>query len=999
MMKKTIMLFALAVLSAAAACGQSKFNLSGTIIEKGTNEAVIGASVRVLATKDSALVTGAATDLNGAFKIQNVKKDRYIVQITSIGFLKREFALDLNAEKKKDVDMGYLTLSPDEILLKEATVTAAANKVQVSGDSIVYNADAYRLAEGSTLEDLVKRLPGATVDKDGTIKVNGKEVKKILLDGKEFFINDKSIALKNLPTNIIDRVKAYDRKSDLARVTGIDDGEEETVLDLTVKKGKNNGWFGQLSAGAGTEDRYSARMNVNRFNGANQYSIFANANNVGDMGFGGGGGRGFWGGGSGLRASKDIGYNFATISKNEKLESGGYIRHRYDGSDSWSKTATQNFVTQTGAFNNSVSQSYSSNSSVNAGFRFEWKPDTMTNIIFRPNFNYSRNRGSSASESGSYDQDPNSFAEDDLAAAEDAFGQLRGSGIDPTRAAEDIADDILGIIVNTNRSRSQSYSYNVGGNGELQLNRKFNNRGRNLTLRLTGGFTDSGSKQLSAASINYRQSAGRDADINNRYYDTPGRSRNFSVQTTYSEPIADRTYLQFSYRFAYSYNKSDRGAYTFDAGAYADLRDALLANRYDIPGALSDLLGKDHTQSIDDNLCQFSQYKNMDHTISLMFRRTRDNYNFNAGIDLLPQHSELDYKYMGKEYPKITRNVFNFTPTLNLRYRFDDMTNLQFTYRGRSSQPSMTDLLDITDDSNPLNIRKGNPGLKPSFSSNFRLFFNTFDVEHQRSIFTHLYFQMQQNAISSRTSYDQLTGVRTTRPENINGNWSIGGGGGLNTAIDSEKLFTFSTFTNFSYSNSVSYLDPTQYEDDRSTTKRIGIMERLELAYRNTWFEVSVNGDVDWNHSKNNVLTTGNLDTWDFSYGLDTHINTPWGTSFSSDIAMNSRRGYAQSTMNTNELIWNAQLAHSFLKGKALTVSFEWNDILKKQSNISRTIDAMQSSDSRYNAIYSYGLVRVIYKLNIFGGKNANGTSNEHDQWGHGPGGPGGPGHGPGPRH
>ena len=201
-------------------------------------------------------------------------------------------AIDLTKEKKKDVDLGYFTLTTDAIMLKEAEVTANAAKVQVKGDSLIYNADAYRMHEGSMLEDLVKKLPGATIEDDGTIKINGKEVKKVLVDGKEFFINDKNIALKNLPTNIIDRIKAYDRKSDLSRITGIDDGEDETVLDLTVKKGMNNGWFGQINGGLGTEHRYNARANVNRFNGPNQYSLVSSANNVSDRGFGGGGGRG-----------------------------------------------------------------------------------------------------------------------------------------------------------------------------------------------------------------------------------------------------------------------------------------------------------------------------------------------------------------------------------------------------------------------------------------------------------------------------------------------------------------------------------------------------------------------------------------------------------------------------------------------------------------------------------------------------------------------------------
>ena len=972
-MRTKLTVLAFTLLSTMGAWAQSKYNLSGMVIEKGSNEAVMSATVQVCTVKDTAFVAGAATDPKGQFLIKDVKKGSYLVKVTFIGYQPHVLPLTLGSQKDKTIDLGYITLSDDAHMLKEAVVTANAAKVQVSGDSLVYNASAYRMPEGSALEDLVKKLPGATIDDNGTIKINGKEVSKILVDGKEFFINDKNIALKNLPTNIIDKIKTYDRKSDLARVTGIDDGEEETVLDLTVKKGMNNGWFGQINLGAGTEKRYNERANVNRFNGNNQFSVVLGANNVGDRGFGGGGGRGWgFGGGNGLRASKEVGFNYATTS--DKLETGGYIWHRYDGSDSWNRSHTQNFVTPTGAFSNSTNQNFTSNASLTAGFRFEWKPDSMTNVIFRPNANYSRNRGNSWSASGSYDEDPENYDEKLMDKAEYAFMN------DITITDPEISQ-LAAAIVNTNKSRQQTYSNNKGLNGELQFNRRLSANGRNLTIRATGGISDSESKQLSASNIHYRNGVS-EPNINNRYYTTPGESNNWSAQLTYSEPIAPRTYLQFSYRFNYRYNKSDRDAFTYDPVAYNDIVSALNGNRYDVAGAVNDLMKLGYQGTLDDHLSQFSEYRNLDHTISVMLRVTRDAYNLNVGMDFLPQHSELKYEYMGTNYPKVKRDVFNFTPTANLRYKFNDTSNLQFTYRGRTTQPSMTNLLDITDDSNPLNITKGNPGLKPSFNSNIRLFYNTYMVEHQTGIFANVMFNTTQNDIANRTSYDAQTGVRTTKPENINGNWNGNLGLGFNTAIGESNAFTLNNFVNLGYQNHVSYLDPLQYTQDKSTTKTTNVSDRLSMGYRNDWLDVSLNGSLTYNHSDNNVLKNGKQNTYQFSYGTEVNITAPWGTQISTDLAMNSRRGYSQSNMNTNELLWNAQVSQSFLKGNALTISLSWNDILQKQSNISRTINAMMRSDSRYNAIYSYGMVKVIYKLNIFGGKNANGTSNERDAWG-----------------
>ena len=918
-MKKTLLIMVLTLVGLNA-MAQSKHNISGTILEDDTNEPVISATVRILNLPDSSMAGGAATGVDGSFSVKGIKKAKYVVKITYVGFQTKLLPLDLTNKKDRDVSIGYIHISPDSKLLKEAQVTANAAQVQVSGDSLVYNASAYRVAEGSVLEDLVKKLPGAKVDDDGNITINGKKVTKILVDGKEFFFDDTKMSMKNIPTNMIDKLKTYDRKSDFSRVTGIDDGNEETVLDLTVKKGMNNGWFGNFDAAYGTKERYAENVMMNRFIDHNQFTITGGANNTGDAGF---------------------------------------------------TSSTQSFVTSRGAFSNSENFSRSSANNWNGNFRLEWTPDSMTNIIFRPSGNLTKNKGYSNNETASFSDDPNKKTDDPL---DDAINNPTG------------VDGLLDIIVNTNVSRQQTYNENKRLAGELQANRRLNNYGRNITLRASGNFGSSESKQLSAANIQYRQTGSE--TTNNRYYTTPGRNRSYGVQLTYSEPIADRTYLQFSYRYDFSYNRSNRQAFVMDAATYTDLANALVQNRYNINGAIDYLLTNGHKlYGSDENeeaekLSQYSEYKNYNHTVSVSFRKVTDFFNFSVGLDFLPQHSVLDYKYMGTQYPTVTRTVYSFAPNLDFRYNFTQQTNLRVNYRGRTSQPSMTNLLDITDDSNPLNITKGNPGLKPSLSHNISFNFNTFQMEHQRGIFSWGSVGLTQNSVANRTSYDETTGVRTTKPENINGNWNANIGGGFNTSLDANNYFTMNNFTSFNFNHQVSYLDPTQYDEDRSKTNTYGVSENLGFDFRKNWFEAGINGSFSYNSSRNSVLTTGNMDTWNFSYGAEINLLFDNGLSISTDISESSRRGYSSASMNTDELLWNAQVAKSFLKGNALTVTLQWNDILQNRSNISRTIDAYQSSDSRYNAIYSYGMVHVIYKLNIFGGKNSNGTENARSMWG-----------------
>ena len=848
-----------------------------------------------------------------------------------------------NEDAKQDslaVDSTWLK----SIELMDVVVKSHAVKVKVKGDSLVYNAAAYRVPEGSTLEALVKQLPGAKVDKEGNITINGKSVNKILVDGKEFFLNDKEVAMKNIPTEMIDNIKTYKRKSDLSRVSGIDDGEEETVLDLSVKKGMKNGWFGNVNLGVGTEKRYAERFNVNRFKDDAQVTFLGGANNVSDMGFGGGGGR--WGGWGqeGLRSSKEVGANFATDKP--KLETGGSVRYRYNGSDTENTSSTEYFNATLAKFNEDYSKNFTSNQRVSSNFRLEWKPDTMTNLIFRPNFTYSRNRGRGNSTSGSY------------------------------------GDKLMEMVINTNASRSMSYSTNANFNGELQLNRKFNNRGRNLTLRLTGSYGDGRSKQLSAANITYN-TLGTDQQ-NNRFYDTPSRNYGVQGQLTYSEPIGDRTYLQVGYTYDYNYSKNDRRAFIYDSDAYKTLSQSMEHNRYNINAVLKFMDDMkyvlDGNDSVANRLSQFSEYRNYNQTINLSFRKVREHYNFSAGLDLLPQRSTLNYKYMGYAYPEITRSVFNFAPRVNLRWNPDKQTNLHVRYNGRTRQPSMTNLLDIKDDSNPLVITKGNPGLKPSFTHNIDAEFDTYNADKQQGIFSWLWFNATRNSIDNKTTYDK-TGVRTTMPMNINGNWSGGGGVGFNTGFGKDKAFNIDVDFGGDYAHNVGFYNDAAATDDaidvKSITKNISLDGGLELSYRTDQFSASLNGRLTYGHSKNDLNEMGNQNTYDFSYGTELEWTAPWGTSLTTDIGMSSRRGYSQRGMNTNELLWNAQVAHSFLKGRALTVMLEVNDILGQQTNISRSIDALMRSDSRYNAIYQYGMLRVIYKFSIFGGKNAMGTKSE----------------------
>ena len=318
------------------------------------------------------------------------------------------------------------------------------------------------------------------------------------------------------------------------------------------------------------------------------------------------------------------------------------------------------------------------------------------------------------------------------------------------------------------------------------------------------------------------------------------------------------------------------------------------------------------------------------------------------------------------------RSVFNVSPTVDFRYKFSNVSNLRVNYRATTSQPSMSDLLDITDDSDPLNITKGNPGLKSAFTNNLRAEYNNYIEKRQQAIMTSINFSKTRNSIGYKVTYDEETGGRITKPENINGNWSASGMFIYNTAIDTVGLWNVNTMTNLDYNNRVGYLSMQRSIDaQKNITKTLNVAERLGFSYRNSWLEVELDGSMQYMHTRNNLQSATNLDTWQFAYGGTVNITFPWGTSLSTDLHQNSRRGYNDNSMNTNELVWNAQLAQGFLKGKRLSLSLQFYDILANQSNFSRSISAMSRNDTEYNSINSYAMLHVVYRLNLFGNKAA----------------------------
>ena len=939
MTKRVLIVFILIGLCVMHAAAQEprERTISGNVHDAELKEPMVQATVQLFWAKDSSFVGGTVTDLRGNFAVEAPSNGIFRVKISSIGF--QPIQREVTIRRNQSVDMGQLMMATDAVLLKEAVVTGRAAQVVVKKDTLVYNPEAYRTPEGSPIEELIKRIPGAEVDEDGNITINGKAVKKILVDGKEFMLGDVETALKNIPVEIIQNMKFYDQQSDQARITGIEDGNKETVIDFTIKKGMNRGYMTNLDLAGGTEHRYASRGMASSFTDKTRFVLMGNFNNKDEN-------AGWWNR-RGLNANKMLGTNF-NYDDGEKLKADASVRWNHRDGDNQSENASENFYSQTNRmFSNSFSRSLSRSNNWNGNIRVEWKPDTLTNLLLRANGSMGTNDGLSTSMSATYDDDPYLYV------------------ADPLGMVHDTTSPLYSHLVNHNHGASLSYGENKNAWAMLQFYRRLNPRGRNITLRVEGSMGDSDNRNVSNNEVALHRVDS--SYYTARYNTTPSDNKGYVLSALYSEPLWKGAHLQFNYELRYNQNKSDRQTYDFSHLPTNPFSDIAPSYRDWDPwigsfdqAALDTLLDK--------NLSRFSEYKNYTHNIRVTLRHWQEEYDYNIGVLVQPQHSNFVQDYRGI-YVDTIRNVTNITPTIDFHYKFSDQQNIYVHYRGDTRQPDITQLLEIRDDSNPLYITSGNSGLKPQFTNSLNIYYNNYIQKYKRSIVLYGNYRHIRNSISNMVTYNPETGGSESRPENINGNWNADGGFNFSTAIDSMGHWNVGSDTRLRYNNYVSYVSQGMSGSVKNTTKSTNVTQRLNASFRNDWLEVTLDGNVNYQHSRNELQPSADLDTWRFSYGGQMMVRLPIGLEISTNIHENSRRGYNDPSSNTNELIWNGQISKSFLKSKTLVVALNFYDLLGQQSNYDRWVNATGRSDTRYNSINSYAMLHVRYRLNMFGGK------------------------------
>ena len=907
---KCLLMLLMILFSPMAFAQQSGVNVTGSVVEQGSDTPIEQATVRLLNVKDSAMVRGVVSARNGSFTLKNVKKGSYLLHITFIGYDPLYQPLQITG-KKNPVNVGKLELSDGAIELGEAVVIGKAPEVTVRNDTVEYNADSYKVTEGSVLEDLLKKMPGVEVDSEGKITVNGKEVKKVMVDGKEFFSDDPKVASKNLPAKMIDKLQVLDKKSDMAQMTGFDDGEEETVINLTVKPGMKQGWFGNAYGGYGSKDRYEGNAMVNRFVNNDQITFMGGANNTNNMGFsdlastmfsgrgGGGGRRGGFGAGSGITSSGNAGLNFSKEFKPDKLTLGGNTRYSHSDNDARSKSDRQNILPgDSSSYDNSEAMSRTKSDNFGVDFRLEWKPDTMTQLIFRPSFSFSHSMNDNFSDATTLDNERDT--------------------------------------VNTNKSSNYSESNGYNLNASIDFSRKLNNKGRVFSATLSGGNSDSYSDGMNRSDIVYfnQTDALKNSIIDQRSrYDNKGF--NYRAYVSWVEPIGHNNFIQATYSISQRKQEALKNVYNQDADGIYNVLDSA------------------YSQSYRNNF--------ISQRASLSFKSQRAKFNYTIGLNLDPSYSSSENFVGDTTLSKITRKVVNLSPMAQFNYMFDKRTNLRIMYNGRTSQPSMTQLQPVADISDPTNITIGNPDLNPRYTNNVFIRFQQFTPEKQRAFMIMANGSYIINDIVRYTSYNQETGVKTTTYKNVNGNYSGNVRMMLNTPLKNKK-FSINSMTMASFANSNGYIN-----EEKNTNRNLILSERGGIDFRSSYLDLGVNGNIRYNATSNSLQKENNQNTFNYGAGGYTTIYLPLNFKIESDVNWSTNSGYGDG-FKQNEVLWNASASKSFLKNNQGTLRFKIYDILQQRSNISRSITASYIQDSEYNTLGSYFMVHFIYRFSIFKG-------------------------------
>jgi len=939
---------------------QEKKQLWGFVANSFTKEQLIKSKVELL-LPDSTVIDTTTADgyFNGkhkAFFIFYLNKNReegnYIIRCLSEGYETSCKNIQVKFHKRENyIELGtfYLKKKSKETELNEVIVKATKVKFYMNGDTVVYNADAFQLSEGSMLDALISQLPGVELKDDGRILVNGKFVSSLLLNGKDFFKGDNKIMLDNLPSYMVKNVKVYEKEGELSKFMGRDMDDKEFVMDVNLKREYSIGWIANLEVGTGSEDRYLSRFFGLRFTPHSRISFFGNMNNLNENRTPGK--TGDWTPANmsdGLLATKMGGIDYETEAADEHYSLSGNARITHSDTDNKTTNTSTNFLTGGDTYGRSQDIS----NSRNTNFTTDHTLSLQGKVIYfsvSPHLDYQKYNNQFSGLSGTFSEDPSNYI---------------SSGLLDSLSSPNAGSLLRRIAINRNKQNYLGEGHRLNTNINMSSFIKLEHSSDLVRFYSSISYSDAKNEAFQHYQLDYLSNTSSSTDYRNQYNHTPEYGYNYNLRTEYWYNLSNHIRITPYYQYSQAYNSNERLLYRLDR-----------LNGWDENSTEQELGAlPSTTDSLQKALDRANSYYSSQHDF---VHRTGVNFHYeerkesgtlfilNLGLPIRFEKNALSYQRAALDTAFCHRVAF-FDPSIHI-----ECTNRSkhksfiFNYNCNSSAPLMTYLLNIRDDSNPLYITLGNANLKNTHTHDFS-FSCSNQLKGQKLIGINLAYSITQNAIAMGYVYNKTTGVRTTTPDNVNGNWNSSVDVNFSSPLDKAKHLTFSTYSRASFYKSVDLVSVSGASpSSRSTVGSLYLTENIRTDYQiSNKAKIGAKIKGVWTRATSTREDFSTINSVDFNYGLTGQIELPWKMQLSTDLTEYSRRGYEDNSMNTNELVWNARLSKRVLHNN-LTFMVDGFDILGNLSNVRRTINAQGRTESYYNVIPSYVMLHAIYRLNI----------------------------------
>lgn len=911
--------------------------ISGILLDKTDKTPIRGATVTIKRKRASTTLGNTVSDNRGYFVFNDLPRDTFIIAFSSIGYE----LVDQQINPATNIDLGTVLAPKTSKQLQDVVVTAKTPPAQQKADTIQYNANAFKVNPDATSEDLVKKMPGITVDKDGTVTAHGDQVKKVTIDGKDFMGDDATAALRNLPAEVVDKIQVFDRLSDQAAFTGFDDGNSVKAINIVTKSNMRNGQFGRLFAGYGTDDRYSAGGNVSFFKNNRRVSLVGNFNNInqqnfasqdllgvsssgggGNFGGGGRGGGGRGGGGgfnsnnasnftvnqqNGISKTNAIGINY-TDKWNPKLDVQASYFFNNSNNVNERELHSQTLIGARTQFADQNSVSNSNNNNHRFNLRLEYKLDSSNSIIINPSLNFQNNHTISSATSQTY------------------------YGINDTSSTSQ------------SRTDARRNGYNLRNN--ILYRHNFGKRGRTLSVNFNTTFNENNGETYALQELRFFDKGIVTDSALNQYSNNPTSGYSISGNVAYTEPIGKKGQLQINYSPSWTKNKADQQTFLYDSisKSYAQFSE-ILSNKFD------------NTVTTNNG------------GISYRLGTSRDNQ-FAIGVNL--QHSLLQSMRIYPTPSSVHQSFTNLLPNLMFRRKVSTRSSINIMYRASTNFPSVTQLQDVVNLSNQLRVTSGNPDLKQAYTHFLSARYTFTNTQKGQSLFANVFLQSQSNYISSATyiaSADSLiqqgivlkSGSQLIKPVNLDGYKSLRSFLTFSQPINPIKT-NVNVSTGFTYSRL-----PGLINDQQTVTNNYVYNAGVVLASNiSQYIDFNISYNAAFNNTSSSAAGQSNQQYVNQSAGIQLNLLSKKGWFINNDLT-NQRYSGLSGGLDQNFWLWNAGIGKKFLKKQAGELKLSVFDLLKQNQSIVRTVSENYIEDTRTNVLRQYFMLTFSYSLRNFG--------------------------------